>query len=75
MANPYVIPNGDSTIVFCLQCDSRFELPVTEEQVMRWQRGELIQNVMPELPRPERELFISGTCGACWNLLFGEPPR
>jgi hypothetical protein len=39
MANPYVIPNGATTIVFCVQCDSMFELPVTEEQVRRWMGG------------------------------------
>jgi hypothetical protein len=71
MANPYVIPNGTTMIVFCVQCDSMFELPVSEEQMMRWKSGELIRNVMPGLPRPERELFISGTCGRCWSRLFG----
>lgn len=74
MPNPYVLSNGDTTTVWCTQCGRRYELKVTREQVQRWQNGELIQKAMPELPPRDRELFISGTCGECWKMLFGPPP-
>ena len=35
-------------------------LPVTNEQINRWQNGELIQNVFPHLTPSEREFLISG---------------
>jgi hypothetical protein len=73
MPNPYVLPNGDKTIAFCVHCDHRYELPVSEQQLRRWQAGEPIQKAMPELPPCERELFISGTCVRCWRKMFGDP--
>jgi hypothetical protein len=73
MPNPYVLSNGDTTTVFCMQCDRRYELLVTEEQLQRWQAGELIQNAMTDLPPRDRELFISGTCDRCWRKMFGSP--
>ena len=38
----------------------------------RRQRGELIQEALPELSADQRELLISGTCPKCWDELF--PP-
>jgi hypothetical protein len=73
MPNPYVILQGANTIVFCVECDKEYSLPVSAEQVLRWQQGELIQNAMPELPRADRELFLSGICGDCWKKTFGPP--
>jgi hypothetical protein len=73
MPNPYVLSDGDTTTVFCTQCDRRYELAVTKEQLQRWQAGELIQKVMPDLPPRDRELFISGTCDHCWRKIFGSP--
>jgi hypothetical protein len=39
MPNPYVILQGESTIVLCVECDNEYSLPVRAEQVLRWQRG------------------------------------
>ncbi len=74
MPNPYFIAHGANTTIFCMRCDREYLLPVDEEQLRRWESGELIQNAMPNLPAPDRELFISGTCGVCWRELFGMPP-
>jgi hypothetical protein len=74
MPNPYVILRGENTTVFCVQCDTEYLLPVSTEQVLRWQKGELIQNAMPELPRADRELILSGICRECWLKTFGPPP-
>lgn len=43
MPEPYVILQGANTIVFCVECDKEYSLPVSTEQVLRWQQGELIQ--------------------------------
>ena len=36
------------------------KLDITKEQYEAWQRGELIQNVMPHLSDADREFLISG---------------
>lgn len=59
MLNPCVILRGANAIVFCVECDKEYSLPVSAEQVLRWHQGELIQNAMPELPKADRELFPS----------------
>lgn len=57
--------------VECRWCGSSFDIRVSDEQVKRWRDGELIQWAMPELTADERELLISGTCGKCWERMFG----
>ena len=42
-------------------------LPVTNEQIERWQNGELIQNVFPHLTPSEREFLISGVTPEEWG--------
>lgn len=34
-----------------------------------WNAGALIQNAAPDLTADQRELLISGTCGACWKAM------
>ena len=51
------------------------ELDVTQEQIERWQNGELIQNAMPHLSKDEREFLISGMLPEEWDAYIsdGEP--
>ena len=49
-----------------------WDLPVTEEQIERWQRGILIQNAMPHLTADEREFIMTGTTPDEWDAMFGE---
>ena len=44
-------------------------LPVTNEQINRWQNGELIQNVFPHLTPSEREFLISGVTPEEWDVV------
>lgn len=46
-------------------------IPVTEDQLERWQNGELIQNVMPNLTPDQREFIISGITSEEWDEAFG----
>ena len=43
------------------------EIPVTEEQLILWGEGNLIQDVMPNLSDNEREFLISGITEAEWD--------
>jgi hypothetical protein len=51
----------------CVICKTRFEFAGSVDAIERLRQGELIQNVFPMLTDAERELFISGICGKCWD--------
>jgi len=51
------------------------ELDVTQEQLDRWQNGELIQNVFPHLSVDEREFLMTGIIGEEWNELMEDEVR
>ncbi len=51
--------------------DNTMDLDITLEQLDKWQRGALIQDVMPHLSIPEREFLISGYTEEDWNIMFG----
>lgn len=38
------------------------DLPVTEEEIDRWNKGELIENVWPHLSADDREYILTGIC-------------
>lgn len=47
------------------------EMPtVTEEKLARWKRGELIQNVFPELSPDDREFILTGITKEEWDEAF-----
>lgn len=46
------------------------DLPVTEEQMQRYNRGELAQRVFPNLTADEREFIISGATADIWDVMF-----
>jgi len=51
-------------------------MEITEEEIARWQGGELIQNVWPHLSADQREFLISGITPNQWKDMFGKPdPR
>ena len=58
----------------CQVCKNQVEMQVHVEDVTAWENGELIQNAMPYLSADEREVLISGTCGPCFDKMFGEDP-
>jgi hypothetical protein len=45
-------------------------LNITEEQLNRWENGELIQDVMPNLSAAEREFLISGVTDEEWRIII-----
>ena len=44
---------------------------VNGQDVVDWKGGKYIQDAMPYLSADERELLISGTCGTCFDKMFG----
>ena len=47
-------------------------LDVSLEQMIRWDRGELIQDVFPNLTADEREFIKTGITPEDWNEMVGE---
>lgn len=47
------------------------EIPVTEEQLARWNNGTLIQNAMPNISADDREFLMTGITPEEWNEVFG----
>ena len=43
------------------------ELDVTETQLVRWNNGELIQDVFPHLNPDEREFIMTGITAEEWD--------
>jgi hypothetical protein len=48
------------------------EINVTEEQLIDWQSGTLIQHAMPHLTPDEREFIMTGITEEEWDELFSE---
>jgi len=47
------------------------EINVTEEEILAWNMGALIQDAMPQLSADEREFIKTGITGEEWDQLFG----
>ena len=55
----------------CRQCKESVEMTVNRQDMVDWTGGKYIQDAMPYLSADERELLISGTCGTCFDNMFG----
>ena len=64
------LPTAEDPTVYvaerCIVCGRKSVLHLDPDKVARWQGGELIQNVWPEMPAPEREVLQTGIHPACW---------
>jgi len=54
----------------CQWCTYAVDLEIDRAAFERWMKGELIQNVFPDMSLGLRELFISGTCNDCFDEMF-----
>lgn len=52
--------------------ETTLDLDITQSQLIQWQNGALIQNVMPQLTPDEREFLISGIAPGEFDTLFEE---
>lgn len=51
--------------------ENSLDINITDEQLRRWQEGELIQHAMPNISTDEREFLISGYTSEDWDSLWG----
>lgn len=75
--NHSTVELDDGTIdiyVRCSMCGEDKSVNAPVEQYDQWAGGELVQNAFPQMPRADRELLISATCGACFATLRGPDP-
>jgi hypothetical protein len=56
--------------VRCIECHESLCIAVRRDAVIAWAQGELIQHAMPEQSASNREIFVSGTCGSCFDRIF-----
>jgi hypothetical protein len=56
----------------CVQCGRRVEIVCTKQQLANWQRGQLIQVALSNVPAEDREMLITGICGLCWKKMFAK---
>lgn len=64
----------DSTkIILCKMCGETNEVHFDKKDFDRWKKGTPIQEALHYLPADQRELFLSGICGTCFDKLF--PPE
>jgi len=52
--------------------ENTLDLDITDEQLMRWIEGELIQDVFPHLTPGEREFLLTGITEEEWDIMFDE---
>ena len=43
------------------------DIDITEDQLERWKKGELIQNVVPHLNEEDREFILTGITEEEWD--------
>ena len=65
--------NLELIVLRCCVCRRWVALRVDPDDLERHANGMYIQDACPYLPPELRELFISQTCGACWDLLSADP--
>lgn len=62
----------ETVTVPCRICQKKYTLTVWPDKFQQWQEGNgYIQDLLSDLSAAERELLISGTCGVCFDEMFG----
>lgn len=60
--------------VKCIHCGKEYKILMSKDQytriINRYQIGEHIQDILPEVSADIRELFISQICPICWDNMF-----
>lgn len=69
-----IMPSQTDTLtkfaIQCSKCNKIFQFELDSSKLKRWQHGEKIQNLFPELSADDRELLISGVCGECFDKMW-----
>jgi len=60
------------TDITCNVCGSANKVECEEKDLASWRNGEgPIQQILSYISAADRELLISGTCGKCFDSMFG----
>lgn len=54
----------------CVSCAQKKEITVLGPDLFQYNQGRVIQEAFPYLNDADRELFISGICGICFDEMF-----
>ena len=63
----------DQTVyrIRCELCDKEQAIIADKNDILAWMTGEkYIQDALSYLSAADREMFISNTCGDCWDKLY-----
>ena len=67
-----IATNKKPMTITCGMCSAEHVILVNPEDILAWQCGDYIQDVLAYLTAAERELLISQTCDSCWKSMYGE---
>ena len=57
--------------ICCRECGEKFHFTVDAAKLAEYEDGNIkVQDAFPELTPDQRELFISGLCGTCFDKIF-----
>lgn len=56
----------------CMFCGEAGSISVPQAGLIAWKSGALIQEALPELSAPEREMLKSGIHSSCWDTMFND---
>jgi len=55
----------------CPTCEESISIEIASEKLFLYNQGGYAQDVLDGFEPDTRERFITGTCGDCWNAMFG----
>lgn len=55
----------------CPTCEESISIEISSEKLFLYNQGGYVQDVLSNFDVDTRERFITGTCGDCWNAMFG----
>lgn len=56
----------------CPVCQKVSTVELDYAAAVAWRNGMHVQDAFPDMPMDEREILITGTHPACWDILFPE---
>ena len=70
--NDYKTEGSTHIHATCNMCKKDYDVWVEDEDYKEWIEGKACEKAFPYLSADDRELLISGTCGPCFDDMFGE---
>jgi len=55
----------------CPTCNESISIEIAPEKLYAYNQGAYVQDVLSDFDADVRERFMTGTCGTCWDAMFG----